>query len=72
MSSVGQLTKEASRGNDGNNNTHFNTNKEIGNAWWAVDLGGMRRRVTRVRITYGKDNYQGMHSASEMELHTPI
>ncbi len=71
MSSVGELTKDASRGNDGNNKTHFHTNRENGIVWWAVDLGELRR-VTRVRITNRKDKYHGMQSASEKQLHIPI
>ena len=67
MSSVALFTEEASRGNDGSYNTHFHTSYESSIVWWAVDLGDMRTRVTRVRITNRHDSKYGMHSAAETE-----
>ena len=51
---------EASNGNDGNKNSQFTTAARGSNAWWAVDFGVGRTRVTGIRITnvmnsdYGK------------------
>ena len=50
MSSLYTSTNVASRGNDGAYGTIFRTQR--GNlAWWAVDFGQARARVTRVRVT---------------------
>ena len=67
MSSVALFTEEASRGNDGNYNTHFHTSYESSIVWWAVDLGDTRTRVTRVRITNRHGSTYGMHSAAKTE-----
>ena len=42
---------EASKGNDGNKNSQFTTAGRGSNAWWAVNFGVGRTRVTGVRIT---------------------
>ena len=62
MSSVLQIPYKASSGNDANYNSIFRTRKGSGIAWWAVKLGEVRTRVTRIRII----SHFGMYSA-EME-----
>ena len=50
MSSWHASTNVASSGNDGNHGTIFITNRGS-LAWWAVDFGQERARITRVRVT---------------------
>ena len=50
---------EASNGNDGNKNSQFTTAGRGSNAWWAVDFGVGRTRVTGVRITNVKNSDYG-------------
>ena len=51
MSSVFDVNRAASRGNDGNNSTNFHTKSAPRPHWWAVDFGLERSRVARVRVT---------------------
>ena len=54
MSSMRVNKKQAHRGNDGDYDTYFQTDKGI-TAWWAVDLA-YDGKVTRVRIINRDDN----------------
>ena len=51
MSSTYGKCCKASKGNDGNKHSQFTTAGRGSNAWWAVDFGVGRTRVTGVRIT---------------------
>ena len=52
MSSQYGSGNQASNGNDGDKTTHFHTGR--GNeAWWGVDFGVERARVTGVHLTNG-------------------
>ena len=58
MSSWYKSRLVATQGNDGNRKTRFLT-RYGSEAWWAVDFGQKRTRVTRVRVTNYK-MYYGM------------
>ena len=61
MSSAYVWGKRADRGNDGNDNTHFHTNRGS-HAWWAVDLVN-ETMVSRVRIININDYRYSKYSA---------
>ena len=50
MSPPSTYSRDASNGNDGNEETFFQTGLGT-SSWWSIDLGHEKTRVTRVRVT---------------------